>query len=76
MFRTIRWKLIASYVILAVFTVSLVGFVSVEIVRYYARQQQLNQLQANARAIAGQAASVLSPVVRIYELGSLAETTS
>lgn len=76
MFRTIRWKLVVSYVILAIFTVSLVGFVSVEIVRYYARQQQLAQLQANARAIAGQAAAELTPVVRIYELGRLADTTS
>lgn len=76
MFRSIRWKLVISYVILATFTVSLIGLVSVEIVRYYANQQQLSQMQANARAIADQAAPLLSPIIRIQDLNQLAETTS
>lgn len=76
MFQSLRWKLILSYVILAVFTVSVVGLVSVEIWRYYANQQQLNQLKENAQAIAKQAAPLLSPIVRYYELSQLAETTS
>lgn len=76
MFRSIRWKLVISYVILATFTVSLIGLISVEIVRYYANQQQLSQMQENARALADQAAPLLSPIIRIQELNQLAETTS
>lgn len=76
MFHSLRWKLVLSYVILAVFTVSVVGLVSVEIWRYYANQQQLNQLKENAQAIARQAAPLLTPVVRYYELNQLADTTS
>lgn len=76
MFASLRWKLILSYVILAIFSVSVVGLVSVEIWQYFANQQQLKQLKENAQAIAKQAAPLLSPIVRYYELNQLAETTS
>ncbi len=76
MFRSIRWKLVFSYVILAVVAVSLVGLIALEIVRRYAEQQQLNQLQANARAVAYQAGPLMSPVVRGYELDRLVQTTA
>jgi signal transduction histidine kinase len=74
--RTIRWKLVTSYVILAVVTVSLVGLIAQEIVRRYGEQQQMAQLQANARAVAEQAAPLMAPVVRLYDLSQLVESTS
>jgi signal transduction histidine kinase len=76
MFRSIRWKLVFSYVILAVVAVSLVGLIALEIVRRYTKQQQLNQLQANARSVAYQAGPLMAPVVRGYDLDRLVQTTA
>ncbi len=76
MFHSIRWRLIASYVILAVLTVGAVGFLAIEIVRYYANQSEISELQASADAIALQARPMLTPAIHPFELTQLVRTTA
>jgi signal transduction histidine kinase len=75
-FHSIRWRLIFSYVFLTILTVSVVGFVAMEIERRSAYQRELGEMQASADAIAHQANRVLSPTVRPYELTQLVRATA
>jgi signal transduction histidine kinase len=54
-FRSIRWRLIASYVILALLAVGLVGVVALALMRQYVARQEIEYLTANAEAVASQA---------------------
>ena len=76
MFHSIRWRLIGSYVLLAVVTVSVVGILSVEIVRQYARQRERADIQANAQVIASQAAPYFWPGTDQRSLTQLAQSAS
>ena len=60
MFNSIRWRLVASYVLLTVLTVSVLGVLALSFVDSYATQQELASLTANAEAVARQA----GPLVR------------
>lgn len=61
MFRSIRWRLVASYVLLTLISVSVVGMLATEIVRRSVQEQEINDLQANADSLAQQ----LFPLMRI-----------
>jgi len=50
MFRSIRWRLVASYVLLTLLTVSLVGVLALSLMKRYAKEQAQDFLQANAEA--------------------------
>lgn len=76
MFRSIRWRLIASYVLLTVLTVSVVGVLSIEIMRRYVQRQEAEDLRANAQAVAQQALPLMWPRARGRELGQLARTAA
>lgn len=76
MFRSIRWKLVATYVALALVTVAVVGVLAAEIVRRYASQQEASDLQANAQAVAHQALPLLWPSARPAGLRQLANTAA
>jgi signal transduction histidine kinase len=76
MFHSIRWRLIASYVVLAVLTVGAVGFLAIEIVRYYAYQSEVSELQASADSIARQARPMFTPAIHPFELTQLVRTTA
>jgi signal transduction histidine kinase len=76
MFRSIRWRLVASYVLITLLTVSLVGALTLSLVRRDIRQQETNQITANAQAIASQALPLMRPMVRQAELAELAHTAS
>lgn len=52
MFHSIRWRLVASYVILSLLTVSIVGVLATEIVRRYIHEQEVEKLRANAHSLA------------------------
>lgn len=52
MFHSIRWRLVASYVLLTLLTASVVGLLASEIVRRTIRQQEVIELQANAKSMA------------------------
>ena len=76
MFHSIRWRLVASYLFLVVVTVGVVGFLAIEIVRQYAYQREVTELQANADAIAYQVRSWMNPNLRRFELSQLVRTTA
>jgi len=73
---SIRWRLIFSYVFLTVLTVSVVGFLAMEIERRSANQREEAEMQASADAIAHQAFRVLTPTVRPFELTQLVRATA
>lgn len=76
MFHSIRWRLIGSYVLLAIVTVSVVGVLAVEIVRQYARQRERADMQANAQVIASQAAPYFWSGIDARSLNQLAQSAS
>lgn len=55
MFSSIRWRLITSYILLTLLAVSLVGFLTLSLVRRYMTQQERDYLAENAAAVALQA---------------------
>lgn len=73
-FDSIRWRLVLSYVLLTVLTVVLVGILTLTLLQQYVRAQTEFQLQANARAVAIQAAPLLVPVPRLNSLQDLASS--
>lgn len=76
MLRSVRWRLVASYVFLTVLTVSLVGVLSLSLVKSYVDQQEIASLRANAEAIARQAEPLLWPSQRMSALQDLAQTAA
>ena len=76
MFHSIRWRLIVSYVFLAVVTVSVVGILAVEIVHQYARQRERADMLANAEVIASQAAPYFWSGINSRSLNQLAQSAS
>jgi len=61
MFASIRWKLVASYMFLALMTVSAVGVLALAVVKRSIQQQELNNLRANAQTVASQALPLILP---------------
>jgi hypothetical protein len=59
MFRSIRWRLVASHVLLTLLTVSAAGLLGLWGVTYYARQQEARYLTNTAQAIATRAEPLL-----------------
>jgi len=51
-FHSIRWRLVASYVLLTLLSVTVVGLLASEIVRQYTQQQEVEELEANAQSLA------------------------
>jgi signal transduction histidine kinase len=76
MFRSIRWRLVCSYVFLTLLTVSLVGVLALSLVKRYVGQQEVEQLTASAEAVARQAMPLMGSVVRQPELQELAQTSA
>jgi len=76
MFRSIRWRLVASYVLLTLLTVSLVGVLALSLIKRYVEQQERDYLTANAEAVAHQASPLMQPVMRPSDLRELAHTAS
>jgi signal transduction histidine kinase len=76
MFRSIRWRLVFSYVLLTLLTVSLIGVLALSLVKRYVDRQERAQLTSNAEAVARQASSLMRPVVRQRALQELAQASS
>jgi signal transduction histidine kinase len=76
MFRSIRWKLTASYVLLTLLTVSVLGALALSFVRQSVIKQETNFLTDNAKTIAEQIPQYLWPALHKSELRELANTTS
>lgn len=54
MIYSIRWRLVASYVLLTLLSVSIVGVLASEIVHRYIQEQEVQELKANAQSLAQQ----------------------
>jgi signal transduction histidine kinase len=67
---------VASYALLTLLTVSLVGVLALSLIRRYVVQQEREYLTANAEAVARQALPLVQPMVRQAELDELARTAS
>jgi len=76
MLGSIRWRLVISYAFLTLLTVVVVGVLAVTLVQRYVAQQEMEQLTANADAVARQALSLVVPVVRQGELQELVRTSA
>ena len=76
MFRSIRWRLVASYVLLTLLTVSLVGVLALSLIKRYVESQEQDYLTANAEAVARQALPLMSPTVHPSGLLELVRTAS
>jgi signal transduction histidine kinase len=76
MFRSIRWRLIASYVLLTLLTVSSVGMLALSLVKQYVEQRAAEDLTANAEAVARQALPLMRPARSSLALRELAQTSA
>jgi signal transduction histidine kinase len=76
MLRSIRWRLVLSYVLITLLTVSLVGLLTLSLIRHHVRQREMDHLSANAQTIARQALPFMQPRVERAELLELAQTAS
>ncbi len=76
MFRSIRWRLVVSYVLLTLLTVSLVGVLTLSLVKRYVEQRVVEDLTANAESVAQQAAPLMWPVSNVSALHELAQTAA
>ncbi|MFN4294458.1 MAG: sensor histidine kinase [Thermoflexales bacterium] len=70
---SIRRRLVLSYALLAVLTVSVVGALALGLIRSNLAQRETELLTMNARAIARQAARSIQPVSDLYRLQQLAD---
>lgn len=76
MFRSLRWRLVASYVLLTLLTVIVLGVLVYSFVRQYAEEQEMVFLRSNAEAVARQALSLVWPTTRISDLNDLVQAAS
>jgi len=76
MFRTIRWRLAASYAALILLSVTLMGPLALSIVQSYVGREESAYLRANARQIAELAERFLGPPIRRIALEELASTSA
>ncbi len=77
-FNSIRWRLVASYVLLTVLTVGVLVLLATTLLRQYIERQEIEALQANADAIAQQAMPLMlsNAKVRTTDLDRLARTAA
>jgi signal transduction histidine kinase len=76
MFRSIRWRLAASYAVLILLSVTLMGALALLVVGRHVERQEREYLAANAAAVALQAERFLAPQVRRIALEELAYTSA
>lgn len=76
MFHSIRWRLVASFLFVTLLTVGLIGVLALSLIRQQVASQEVTYLQANASAVARQAASLMEPMVNQTELQELARTSA
>jgi signal transduction histidine kinase len=75
MLHSIRWRLVASYVLLTLITVVALGSVALWATRRFASQQEISYLRSNAEAIARQALPFMGArptTSALYQLARLA----
>jgi signal transduction histidine kinase len=76
MLRSIRWRLVLSYMLLVLLTLGVVGAIVLQLVEDYVVGQEQEYLTANAEAVALQAGSLMWPMMHHRELQELAQTSA
>ena len=76
MLHSIRWRLVASFLLVTLLTVSLIGVMALSLIRQQVASQEVAYLQANASAVARQATSLMEPMVNQTDLQELARTSA
>ena len=76
MFRSIKWRLVTSYVLLTLLTVSVLGGITYTLVRQYIISQEDTFLTTYAEVIANRAQEYISPDIEYEHLRDLANTVS
>ena len=76
MFRSIRWRIVASYTLLTLLTVSLLGLLVLSLMGRYVAQEEEAFLNANAEAVARQSALFMQPAIKAPALYQLAQTSA
>jgi signal transduction histidine kinase len=74
--RSIRWRLVISFVFVALLIVGLSGLMAIWGIGKYALNQEVHYLTANAQAIAPQAQQFMSPTISQQQLKKLAQTAA
>jgi len=74
--RSIRWRLAASYALLILLSVTLMGALALYIVQRYVARQESGYLTANAQEVAELAARFMNPQFRRIALKELASTSA
>ena len=74
-FVSLRWRLVASYVLLTGITVGVIVLLATTLLRQYMERQEIEALQANADAIAQQAQPLIN-AGRMMELERLTRTAA
>jgi signal transduction histidine kinase len=75
-FRSIRWRLVASYALLILLAVTLMGAIALTLLGTYVDRQERAFLSDNARSVVGQAVVFLQAPVRRVALQELAYTSA
>jgi len=76
MFHSIRWRLVITYTLLTLLTVSLLGVLTLSLVERFIAEQEREYLAANAGAVARQAEPYVAPVWQQAQLTQLAKTSA
>ena len=76
MFRSVRSRLVLSYMLFTLLSISMVGIMGYTLVIRYIDRQEQEYLTSNAEAIARQAVTRMWPVYRDHELDDLVKTAS
>lgn len=76
MFHSIRWRLVASYVLLTLLSVTIVGVLASEIVRSITQGQEVKELRANAQTLAQQLLPLMLANTSRQQIHSLTRAAS
>ena len=76
MLHSLRWRIIISYVILSLLSVSLAGILALSIVSHFANQQEEEYLQKIGEAIAQESAQYFWPLPNYKKLTQLTNSAS
>ena len=75
-FKSIRWRLVGSFILIVVVAIGIVGAVSVVLFGHFVERRETAYLQSNAAAVARQAWPLLVPVVQPATLGHLVRSSA
>ena len=76
MFKSIKWQLTTSFVLITFLTASVIGGLAYTLMAQYVENQQQEVLQSNAQVAAKQVRTMMWPVVQMSDLQSLVKAMS